>query len=238
MMAIALLRPEGLQHFTGAHRQLPHAHAGGVMDGVGNRRHRRDDRYFADAPQAKGMSWISHFHQYRLDHRQVQARQHAIAQEAGVKHGSLGIKEVFFIQRPADPLDHSPLDLPFHITRTDGLADVLQSCISRDLSLAGLRIDLDINDMESEVCPDATRRQIGAADDRTSGRIEASRQVSEGQTSLGVATITVHALGILNLVGRDFPEFGGSLDHLPLDVMSCLVAGPPRLEGGAATTGR
>ena len=49
LMAIALLRPQGLQHFDGAHRELAHADAGGAIDGVGDRRHRRYDGHFADA---------------------------------------------------------------------------------------------------------------------------------------------------------------------------------------------
>ena len=54
------------------------------------------------------------------------------------------------------------------------------------------------------------------------------------QAPLGVATIAQHALGVLDVVGRHFPELGGALDHLSLDVVCCLIAGPPRLEGGAA----
>src|SRR5262245_1301983 len=55
------------------------------------------------------------------------------------------------------------------IDRIDGFADVLQRRIAQDLGLPRLRVDLDIDDMNAEARTDATRGQVGAADDRTSG---------------------------------------------------------------------
>ena len=53
MMAVFLIHPEGFQDFAGAHRQLPHAHTSGAIDGVRDRGHRRDDRYFTNTAQAE-----------------------------------------------------------------------------------------------------------------------------------------------------------------------------------------
>jgi hypothetical protein len=115
--------------------------------------------------------------------------------------------------------------LPFQITRMNGFTDVLQGCIPQKLGLAGLRSDLDVDDMETEARAHAMGRQIGAADDGPSGSIEPPRQVSEGQTPLGVTTVAQDTLII---------DITSSVAYAGFIAVSDISNVPAALEGVAA----
>src|SRR5215510_7950194 len=159
-----LLLRQGFHDLAGTHRPLPHARAGGTINGIGDRRHGWDNGYLADAPQAERMPRVWDLHDHRFDHGQVQARWHAIVKEAGVEHLALVIEDVLLVERPTDALDNPTLDLPFHVTRMDSFTSILESGITQDLGLAGLGVDFHIDDMDRKARSGASWGHVGAAD--------------------------------------------------------------------------
>lgn len=189
MMAVFLIHPEGFQDFAGAHRQLPHAHTSGAIDGVRDRGHRRDDRYFTNTAQAERVPRIRDFHQHGIDHRQVKARRDAIVQEAGIEHRPFRIEDVLFVQSPADALHGPALNLSLDVARMDGFADVLERGVAQNLRLACLGVDLDIHDVDAESGADAAVSEVGTPDDGATSVVQPSCQLSEGQATLRIAAI-------------------------------------------------
>ena len=120
------------------------------MNRVGNGRRRRHDRHFADAAHAVGMTRVRHFHQDRVDHRQVQARRHSVIEEAGIGHFALAVIDVLLIERPADALHAAALHLPFDIAGVNRLADILDRGVTQDRNFTGLRVHLNIDDVRGK----------------------------------------------------------------------------------------
>ena len=86
------------------------------------------------------------------------------------------------------------------------LPSVLQGGIAQDLGLAGLRVDLDVDDMEAKAGAGAAGSQIGPADNGAAGRVQSPRQLFERQAPFGITAIDEATLGILDVVGRNLPE--------------------------------
>ena len=59
----------------------------------------------------------------------------------------------------------------------------------------------------------------------------------ERHPELGIRFVSQRAVRQLDIVTRGLPELSRALDHLPLHVLSCLVASPARLERDAAAAG-
>ena len=125
----------------------------GVADRVADRRHRRDDRHLAHAARAERMARVRHLDQDRLDHGQVGRHWAAVVEEARVIHLAVLVVDVLLVQRPADALHGAALDLPLHVARVDGAADILHRGVAHDGDLAGLTVHLHIADMRAEPGP-------------------------------------------------------------------------------------
>jgi hypothetical protein len=65
------------------------------------------------------------------------------------------VVNVLLVERPADPLGDTTLDLTLNITRMDSPADVLCGGIPKDLYTSGFRIDLDIANVGGKGWPSA-----------------------------------------------------------------------------------
>src|SRR4029453_6388117 len=142
-----ILLPQSLQDAAWRQRELVHAYTDGMRNGVRHRGQGWNDGRFAHAPHPKGMIRIRHFHDHGIDHRQVQTRGHAIIQEARIDHVALLIEEILFIERPADTLHRTTLDLTLHVARVDRLASVLHCSVTQNRDLARLRIHFNIDNM-------------------------------------------------------------------------------------------
>ena len=121
-----------------------------------NRRRWRDDRYFTHTANTDRMPRIRHLDQNRFDHREVKARRHAVVKKSRVPHRTAVIIVVFFVERPADTLSDTTLDLPFDVTGMHRLANILSRRVTQDLDLASLRINLHIHNMGGEAGANAT----------------------------------------------------------------------------------
>ena len=142
---------QSLQHPLGGRRELVNVAAPAAQrigDGAGHRAERADDRAFAAALEAAercrrrvGMMQLNsgNFHGGR-------------DQIIGEGHGArlaVFVVDQFLQQRLADALGDAADDLPLDHRRVDDGADVLGGDIAHDLDLAGLRIDVDHDDMRA-----------------------------------------------------------------------------------------
>jgi hypothetical protein len=138
--ALLLLR-DRFTHLRRRHGQFRHAYTDRAVDGVGDRCGRRHNRHLTDPTNTDRMPRIRHLNQNRFDHREVQARRHAVVKKSRVPHRAALIVVVFFVERPADTLSDTTLDLPFDVTGMHRLAHILRRRVTQDLDLAGLRIE-------------------------------------------------------------------------------------------------
>src|SRR5262245_25227587 len=139
----------------------------GVGYGIGDGGEWRNDRSFADAPDAIRMIGVGHFHDHRIEHRQVQADGHAIIQETAIEHVALGIEDILFVEGPPDALRGPTLDLPLNITGMDRLAGILYRRVAQNGDFAGLRVDLHIHNVGAHRRSRTGRINPGTPDDRT-----------------------------------------------------------------------
>ena len=96
------------------------------------------------------MVGVGDLNDHRVDHGQVQRRRHPVIQETAVQHDAFVVVYVLFIERPADALDYAALDLAFDVGGVDRFAGVLHGGIAQDLHLAGVRVDLHIDDVDAD----------------------------------------------------------------------------------------
>src|SRR5918992_2010159 len=168
----AVFLPEGFQYCTWGDGELGHSNAHGVVDGVGHRGQRRDNRPFSYASDPKGVSWIGHLYYDSVNHRQIEAGHHPIVQQAGVKQLPFITHEVFFVDGPAHPLDGAPLHLPFHVTGMDGLAGILEGGAAQHLHFAGIRIYFHIHQGSSERAAHSLGVEVASAHYWSAGIVE------------------------------------------------------------------
>ena len=93
-------------------------------------RGRRDDRNFANTPNAERMVRVGDLHHNGLDHGQIQRGGHTIVQQAGIDQMALVVVDILFIQGPTDSLNDTALDLALHIAGMDSLADILHGGVA------------------------------------------------------------------------------------------------------------
>ncbi len=79
------------------------------------------DVHLADAFRPVRMHRVRHLNQDGVDHRQVRGDRAAIVQEPGVIEQAFGVVDIFFVQRPADALHDTALDLAPR-RNSDGIA--------------------------------------------------------------------------------------------------------------------
>ena len=68
--------------------------------------------------------WIGDFQNLGIDERQVRANRNPIIQETGVLQSAVFAVDVLFVQRPANALRGTTLELTFHIIRMNGSTGV------------------------------------------------------------------------------------------------------------------
>src|SRR5262249_39604152 len=104
----------------------------------------------AGAGDAVRMTRVWHFDDDGFDHRQIQTGGHTVVEEAGVQHASFLVIDVFLVQSPANALNDAALHLPFDVARVDRLARILHGRVSQDGDLAGIRVDLNVGDVNAK----------------------------------------------------------------------------------------
>ena len=87
------------------------------------------------------MIWIRDFQNLGIDKRQVRANRNPIVQETGVLQSAIFAVDVLFIQRPANALRRSTLELTFHIVRMNGSTGVLDHGVAHNLGRPRHRIN-------------------------------------------------------------------------------------------------
>ena len=117
----------------------------------------------------------------------------------------------------------------------DGLADILNGGESEDVYLAGLRIDLHVDDKRAS---GAGRIHRAAAKNGLPGRFDLVGQFLERHPELGVCRGHEDAVLQFQRIGVDVPNQCCPRDHLPCNVLGGLVSGPARGERGAASAGQ
>ena len=183
------------------------------------------------------MARVGHLNYDRIDHRHIQAHGHPVVQKAGVQHLSLFVDEVFLVQRPADALGNRPLNLAFHIAGMDRFARVLEAGVPEDRDFAGFRVYLQVHDVDSYGGPRPSWIYTGPSHNGATGGILPGRQLLESKPQLRVRLVLQDAVLVFNVIHRDFPYLGGTLNHLLLYVQGRLITGPARLECHAASCG-
>ena len=88
--------------------------------------------------------------QDRVDHRQVGADRDAVVEKAGVLQPPVLAVDILLVERPADALRRTALELALDIGRVHRLAGVLDHGVAQDPGRAGFGVDLDIADMRRE----------------------------------------------------------------------------------------
>ena len=168
------------------------------------------------------MTRVWHLHNDGVYHRQVQARRHAVIEEAGVHHRPVGAHRILFVQRPADSLDAPSLHLALDVARVNCLACILDGCEPKNGYLARVRVHLHISDVAGEGAAHATRIDGGAPDDRPSGRAQLPGQLLERELEIGLALAAKHAGSGFDGVRLDLPETRGPRGHLPVYILRGL----------------
>ena len=207
-----------------------------MIDGIGYGGKRRDDRAFADAAQAVGMTGVRHFDNHRVNHRQVQAGGHPVVEETGVSHSTLGGVEILLVQGPADALHRGALDLSLDKVGMHRLAGVQKGGKAEDGDFAGIRIHFYIHDIAGKDGADAGRGRRGGTGNRAAGTHQAAGQFLESQLVLGFGADKSAVLKV-HIVILHFPQEGGPAFHLGFDFLRGGDGGQAGVKGGAAAAG-
>ena len=136
------------KHFFRGDGQLADAHAGGVVDGVGDGRGDGDKGRFTERFGAEGADGIGLFDQYRFDGRNVDE----IGNFKGVeiqrqRRAGVGVHGDIFQQRVADALNDPADDLAARGFGVDDAARVVRRDVAQNTNGAGVRVDFDLGEM-------------------------------------------------------------------------------------------
>src|ERR1700730_6464965 len=99
------------------------------MDRVGDRGHRRHDRHLAYTAAPERMARVRVLDDHGVDHRHVGRDRTAVVEKPGVLEAALLVVDVLLIERPADALGYTALDLALDVGRMDRPADILRGRI-------------------------------------------------------------------------------------------------------------
>src|SRR6516162_5212297 len=223
------------------HWQIAQPNSRGVGDRVGDRRHWRYDRHLAAAAGAERMARVRHLYQDRVDHRHVGGDRHAIVEEAWIFEPPVLVVDVFLAQRPADPLRHAALHLPFDIGGVDRAADILDRGVTQDLDVTGLLVDLDIADMGREAGRLALRVDLHLGADRSAGarRFSGDRGQVERLEAAGIgAGRDGFSILPLDRLGADVPHDRGAFFQFLDDLLRRLRHGHAAGESDTAPARR
>ena len=93
------------------------------------------------------MVWIRNFEYFSINKRQVGAYRHAVIEETGVLQATIVSINVLFVERPADALGRTTLELTLHIIRMNGFTGILNNRVADHLCGACFRIHFNVTDM-------------------------------------------------------------------------------------------
>jgi hypothetical protein len=96
----------------------------------------RGHRGLGNTPDSVGVARIRHLHKDRLEKGNIGCGRHPVVEKAPIQHSPLLIELITLAQRSADP-DNSAMDLPCDMNRVDGLSNVLDRRVPKDLDLSG-----------------------------------------------------------------------------------------------------
>ena len=148
----------------------------GEIDAEGNHAgNRLDGRLRAHGDPDRGRQEHAEF----VDHRQVRRDRHPVVEEAGVLHDALRVVHVLLVQRPADALHGTALQLALDIGRMDCRADVLRRRVAADRDDSGVAIHLHVADVHAEAGTGAGNVKLGMAVDRTTGLAGLRRKLGD-----------------------------------------------------------
>ena len=108
-----------LQNPRRRHRHVRHAHARRVGYRVADRSKRRHDRRLTDTANPVRVIRVGDLEDLRVDERQVGADRNPVVQEPRVLQQPVVTVDVFLVQRPANALRGTTLELPFDIVRVN-----------------------------------------------------------------------------------------------------------------------
>ena len=180
---------------------------------------------------------VGHFHQHALDHRQVQSRGHAVVEEGGIGHGAVGVVEIALGEGPADPLDHATLDLALHVAGVDRLAHVLNGGVAQDPDLAGLGIDVDVDDVGGKGVAGTAGADGALAGDGAASAALPGGDFFEGQALIRIGFADEVAVVKVDVALIHFELASRTSTHLLLDILGGQVAGVAGGVGDAAAAG-
>src|SRR6185503_10250583 len=151
--------------------------------------HRRHDRGLAHAAHAVGVARIRDFDDDGIDHGYVGAHRDPVVEKARVLEPSVGVVDVFLVQRPPDALYGTALHLPLDIGRMHRLAGILDGGVAQNGDPAGFAVHFDIDEVCGQAGTRALRVDGCVAYDRAAGLARGLRDLRERQflTSDGAA---------------------------------------------------
>ena len=190
---------------------------GGIADGVADGGSSGDDRRLADAAHAErpGPRWD--LQQDRLDRGHLHRRGQGIVEQAAGLDPALPVEHHPLVERPADPLHHTAVDLVLDAGRVDGLADVLDGEVVDHPRLVGIGIDADPRQVDGDTggaLGDA--RAALAGDGRVLAVLGGAEGADPGQPDAALRRAPDLDLmaGDLQVVRRDFELIAGDRHDL------------------------
>jgi pimeloyl-ACP methyl ester carboxylesterase len=140
---------QGVQDFIGAERQLFEPHPDGILNRIGNGGWGAEARWFRHRSGAERPVLGGHLHQHVFNGWDVWRQRHQVGGQGRVENPSI-LNHHRFVERPADALHGSTLDLPFHRHRIKRHPDILGLHKAHDADRAGLPIHDDFRGLSVE----------------------------------------------------------------------------------------
>ncbi len=151
------------------------------------------------------MTRIGHLDNDRLDVRHVVTGGDPVVQKTAVVQPAVVTVMIRFVQRPADALHRTALQLALDITRMDRSAHILHHRVTQDLDLARVGVNLDVRNVR----PERAARLVGvhrtATHNRTARLQQLSRQLLETNL-LTSRTTQRRTVDVLDRIRIDVPQ--------------------------------
>ncbi len=149
----------------------------GVIDSVADRRRRGDGAAFAKPLHAKFRVGRKRLHMLHPRRGHLGRTREEIVGKGRGERLTRGVEVHFFVERGADALSETAIDLAVHHHRIDELAAILDDDVVEDLDVPGLGIDGDSGDMGGVA--EGARVAAGLIADRRleAARIDRSREI-------------------------------------------------------------